>query len=139
MKEASPQARPGPNDPGAGERIPDGRIVIRNLDRPAAIPDGGDDGRTLWVCLAPPTSVAGALVDPGEFEGAWIDGSRLAWFRIGGTTLGPFRVPDGSGPEAARDWLIGELARKVPNARAELEGFRIPPPESESLSQPQSH
>lgn len=140
MKEASQPVHPAAIDDVDGERIPASRIVIRNLDRPGPFPETeADDARTLWVCLSAPTSVAGALLMPGEFEGAWLDGGRMAWFRIGGATLGPFRVPDGPGPETARDWLTGELARQVPGARAELAGFRIAGAGSTSISQPKSH
>lgn len=138
MNDSTRPVPAAPSGAADGERSPSGRIVIRNLDHPGTIPDGGDDERILWICLRAPQALAGALLVPEEFEGAWLEGGS-AWFRIGGATLGPFRVPDGPGPETARDWLTGELARQVPGARAELAGFRIAGAGSTSISQPKSH
>jgi hypothetical protein len=91
-----------------------------------------DDGRGEREALA------GALLVPEEFEGAWLEGGS-AWFRIGGATLGPVEVPHGADPGTARAWLTGELARQVPGARVELAGFRIAGAGSTSISRPKSY
>lgn len=141
MKDATRPEHAGSTDAVDGGRSPAAGIVIRNLDRPEAIPaEGSEGGRTLRVCLAPPRAVAGALLESEEFEGAWIEDRHTARFRIGGEVIdGEVPVPDGTGPGTVRAWLTGELARRVPGARVELADLRVPEAGPASVFLPKSH
>lgn len=91
------------------------RTRIRPLDLVAGETETPDQpgARVLWVSLAHPGSLLGALLDEASFEGAWLEADGHARIRLADSGETRFPAPLFHSPETARAWLASELEARL--------------------------